>query len=45
VPYKVSCKQCTYKDRAKNMIEATYLRNKHVKDAKHFEVDYERIAN
>jgi hypothetical protein len=42
--YRVYCNQCDYKVRAKNMIEATHLRNKHFVQAKHFEVEFERIA-
>lgn len=44
MPYKVTCPQCDFKIRAKNIIEAKHYRNKHVKELDHYECEYERIA-
>lgn len=42
--YSVRCAQCVYRESAATVIQAKYLRNKHMKEHHHFEVDYERIA-
>lgn len=42
--YKIVCQQCDYKQTAKKIEEAKYLRNQHRNEHHHLEVDYERTG-